>query len=251
MRFYDLDKEARQELVKKIENEVSADIKADKSDRIKIRAADMDTYIRKTVYLAIGKLYKNEKSLRKKILALLERLYESEDERIRQTMAYALGEIGKIDAESILGMLEKALHDEHHKVRNAVIGSLKQMGEKNPKPTLAFAEKAIHHNDPKVRREIVHGIELRGRKYPQDVLPLLKKVQHDKSKLVIDTIIHVIGQISYKKGCLEKVVAELRKWDNQELVRKALVEIVKVHESYAKFSAMTAVEAEDYIRENF
>jgi HEAT repeat protein len=251
MQFYDLDKDARQKLVKKIENEVLNDIKIGKSDRIKTRAADTDTYIRKTVYQAIGKLYKSDKSLRTKILALLEHLYENDDERIRQTMAYALGEIGKTDADSILGMLEKALHDNHHKVRNAVIGSLKQMGEKNPKPTLAFAEKAIHHNDPKVRREIVHGIELRGRTHPQDVLPLLKKVQHDQSKLVIDTIIHVIGQISYKKGCLAKVVSELRKWDNQELVRKALTEIVEVHENYAKFSAMTATEAEDYIKDNF
>jgi len=251
MGFYDLDKEARTKLVNKIEGDVFDGIKTGKINRINNYAADKDTYIRKTVYQAIGKLYRSEKSLRIKILAMLEQLYENDDAKIRQTMAYALGEIGKSDADSILDMLEKALHDKHHKVRNAVIGSLKQMGEKNPKPTLAFAERVINHNDPKVRREIVHGIELRGRTHPQDVLPLLKKVQHDKSKLVNDTIIHVIGQISYKKGCLEKIVAELRTWDNHELVRKALAEIIEVHESYAKFSALTATEAEDYIREKF
>lgn len=162
MGFYDLDKEAREKLVKKIASDISIDIKADKANRIKVYAADTDTYIRKIAYQAIGRLYKSEKPLWGKILAMLKELYENDDEKIRQTMAYSLGEIGKFDADSILDMLEKALYDEHHKVRNAVIGSLKQMGEKNPKPTLAFANRVINHNDPKVRREIVHSIELRG-----------------------------------------------------------------------------------------
>lgn len=252
MGFYDLSKEKREGLVKKIEREIIADIKSNKLSNIKKYSSDSDTYIRKTAYLVIGRLYKNEKTLRTKILQFLKKLYyEEKDEKIRQTVAYSLGEIGKINADKISAMLEKALYDEHHSVRNAVIGSLKQMGEKNPKPTLKFAEKLILDKDPKIRREIVHGIELRGRMHPEDILPLLKKAENDSSKLVRDTVIHVIGQISYKKGCLEKVISELKKWNNKELVEKALAEIIDVHKRYEKFSAKTAKEAEEYIKKNF
>lgn len=251
MKFYDLPKNQRQKLVEKITAEILSDIKTGRDSNIKKYAADSDTYIRKTAYLALGKLYKDDISLRQNILALLAKLYESNDEKIRQTVAYTLGEIGKIDADAVLNLLEKALHDKHHKVRNGVIGALKQMCQKNPQPTLTFAEKIIDHDDPKVRREIVHGIELHGRTHPEDVLPLLRQAQHDKSKLVQKMLIHVIGQISYKKGCLEKVVAELKTWDNKELVQKAVDEIIDVHKSYAKFSAMSAGEAEKYIQANF
>lgn len=44
-------------------------------------------------------------------------------------------------------------------------------------------------------------------------------------------------QISYKNGCLEKVVSALKTWENRELVEKALKEILEVHKRYAKFSA--------------
>jgi HEAT repeat protein len=101
---------------------------------------------------------------------------------------------------------EKALKDEHHSVRNAVIGALKQMGQKNPEPTFNFAKKHLKDDDPKIRREIVHGIELRGRTHPEEVLPLLEELQNEKVKEVRKMVIHVIGQISYKKGCLEKVI---------------------------------------------
>ena len=71
MGFYDLDKEARQKLVCKIETEVLADIKAGKAGNLESYAADSDTYIRKAVYQAIANLYNNEKSLKPKILARL------------------------------------------------------------------------------------------------------------------------------------------------------------------------------------
>jgi HEAT repeat protein len=73
------------------------------------------------------------------------------------------------------------------------------MGNINPGPTLSFAEKLILHKDPQIRREIVHGIESRGRTHPEDILPLLKKLEYDNSKLIRDTLVHVLGQISYKK----------------------------------------------------
>lgn len=92
------------------------------------------------------------------------------------------------------------------------------MGQKNPEPTFDFARKHLKDDDPKIRREIVHGIELRGRTHPEDVLPLLEELQDEEVKEVRNMVIHVIGQISYKKGCLEKVVDALNGWRNMGCV---------------------------------
>jgi len=145
-----------------------------------------------------------------------------------------------------------ALFDGHHKVRNAVIGSLKKMGKKNPGPSLQWAKGYLHHEDKEIRREICHGIELRGRTHPEDVLPLLKELQFDKTKRVRDTLVHVLGQISYKNGCLPKVISEIGSWENKELIRDAVDEIVDVHSEkrYAKFTAMTQKEVIIYISKN-
>jgi hypothetical protein len=127
------------------------------------------------------------------------------------------------------------MDDDHHKVRNAVMSSLKKMGEKNPKPTLEFAKRFLDHPDPRIRREVIHGVELRVRTHPEDVLPLLIEVQFEQDKKVRDTLIHVLGQISYKEGCLKKVLANLKDWDNWALVQEVLEEIINVHKNY-KFS---------------
>jgi hypothetical protein len=57
----------------------------------------------------------------------------------------------------------------------------------------------------------------------------------------------VIGQIAYKKGCLETVIADLNKWENKELVRDALEEIIDVHDRYKDFAIKTQEEAIEYI----
>ena len=124
------------------------------------------------------------------------------------------------------------------------------MGEKNPKPTLEFAKKYLHHDDPKIRQEIIHGIELRGRTHPEDILPLLKEVQNDKNRGVRKKIIHVIAQISYKKDCLEKVISDLNNWENKDLIKEAIEEIIDVHQRYAKFCSKTPTEAQEYINNN-
>ena len=141
--------------------------------------------------------------------------------------------------------------DDHHSVRNAVIGSIKKMGEKNPKPVLAFAKQFLNHPDKEIRREICHGIELRGRTHPQDILPLLKVLQHDPTARVRNTLVHVIGQIAYKKGCLETVVEDLKTWENKELVKAALEEIIDVHHRYRNFSVKTQEEAMEYIEKHY
>ena len=148
-------------------------------------------------------------------------------------------------------LMEQGLFDEHHSVRNAVIGSIKKMGEKNPGPVLKYAKRFLHHQDKEIRREICHGIELRGRKHPQDILPLLRELQHDKTARVRNTLVHVLGQIAYKKGCLETVVADLKTWENKELLKDAIEEIIDVHDRYKDFAIKTQKEAIAYIEKNF
>ncbi|MCE5214956.1 MAG: HEAT repeat domain-containing protein [Methanobacterium sp.] len=84
------------------------------------------------------------------------------------------------------------------------------MGQKNPQPTLEFTRRFLHDEDPEVRKKVIHGIELRGRTHPEDILPLLEEVQDEDDQNVRKMIIHVLGQISYKNGCLEKVAAALK-----------------------------------------
>jgi len=125
------------------------------------------------------------------------------------------------------------------------------MGEKNPEPILRWAKKYLHHTDKEVRREICHGIELRGRTHPQNILPLLKELQFDRTARVKNTLIHVLGQIAYKKGCLETVVEHLKLWENKELVLRALDEIIDVHGRYKDFTILTQKQAIDYIDQHY
>lgn len=251
MGFYDLSKEQRLLLVNKISGEIFTDIQRDNSVSLVNYCADEDTYIRKAAYLAIGKIYKEHPNLQSKIIKLLERLMRSSNEKLRQTTINGAGEIGIKDFCSVEHFFDEGLFDEHHIVRNAVIGSIKKMGEKNPEPVLSWAKKYLHHADKEVRREICHGIELRGRTHPQDILPLLKELQFDKTARVRNTLVHVLGQIAYKKDCLRTVIEQLKSWDNIELVFAALEEIIDVHHRYKDFASLSQQEAIDYIDEHF
>ena len=64
-------------------------------------------------------------------------------------------------------------------------------------------------------------------------------------------VIHVLGQISYKKGGLEKVVLALKGWEDEEMVKRALKEILSVHERYERFSARSHEEVLEYLEEQF
>ena len=127
-------------------------------------------------------------------------------------MINAAAEIGKQGFEVVQHFFDEGLFDKHNSPRNAVIGSVKKMGEINPEPVLNWAKKYLQHQDKDIRREICPGIELGGRKFPQDILPLLQELQHDKTARVGNKLILVIGQISYKKGCIETVVEHLKNW---------------------------------------
>jgi len=251
MSFYDLSKEDRLLLVAKMAQRIESDIQKNTRTNILTYFSDEDTYIRKSAYIALGRIYKANIPLQKSILNLLYELLKSTNEKVRQTVVNAAGEIGMQDFKPIEKFMETGLFDMHHSVRNAVIGSIKKMSEKNPQPTLAFAKRYLHHEDKEIRREICHGIELRGRKYPQDILPLLKELEFDKTARVRNTLVHVLGQIAYKKGCLETVIADLKTWKNKEVVTAAIDEIIDVHERYKNFAVKTQEEAIKYIEKHF
>jgi hypothetical protein len=177
----------------------------------------------------------------------LQKLTTDTEFKIRQTCINAAGEIGMIDFGKAESFFDKGLFDDHHAVRNAVIGSVKKMGEKNPVPVLQWARKYLHHHDKEIRREICHGIELRGRRHPEDILDMLQELENDKTARVINTLVHVIGQISYKKNCLAKVVLHLNGWHNLDVVQRCAEEIIDVHERYKNFAAFTQAEARDHI----
>jgi hypothetical protein len=251
MAFYDLPKQERTDVVANISNNILSEIKSGKLKDMLLYFSHEDTYIRKSAYLSVGRIYFSNKALQTKIIKMLGNLMLEDDFKIRQTVINAAGEIGKSDFEKVQHFFDTGLFDAHHSPRNAVIGSIKKMGEVNPVPVLGWAKKYLHHPDKEIRREICHGIELRGRKFPQDILPLLKELEHDKTARVRNTLVHVIGQIAYKKGCLKTVIAHFKKWQNKELVEKALEEIIDVHYRYRNFCTITQEEARQYITDNY
>lgn len=251
MAFYDLPKQERIHVVANMSNDILNEIESGKFKNTFSYFSNEDTYIRKGAYLSVGRLYFSNKALQPKIIQMLNVFMLQDDFKIRQTVINAAGEIGKRDFKIVQHFFDKGLFDAHHSPRNAVIGSVKKMGEVNPQPVLSWSKKYLHHRDKEIRREICHGIELRGRKFPQDILPLLQELQHDTTARVRSTLIHVIGQIAYKKGCLTIVVEHLNKWENKELVADALEEIIDVHYRYRNFSAMTQSEAKQYIAGNY
>lgn len=243
MGFYQLTKEERILKVASIEKEVVRDLQLQSYQCLLTYCSDEDTYIRKTTYLAFGKIYKNKTLPTPLLLQAIEYLLSQPNPLVRQTAINAAGEIGKYHFELISHYLNKSLFDEHHAVRNAVIGSIKKIGEKQPLPLLEWCEQYLTHPDKEIRREICHGIELRGRTHPQDILPLLARLQFDPTKRVYNTLVHVLGQIAYKKGCLETVLTTILLWENKQLVADAIAEIIDVHDRYKNFSYYTQAEA--------
>lgn len=251
MSFYSLSKEERINLVKKINEDILAGIRRNNVTCIVRYFSDDDTYIRKSAYLATGKIYSTAPDLQDKVIISLQKLLAAHDFKVRQTAINSAGEIGIKNFEVVQYFFDQGVHDSHHSVRNAVIGSVKKMANKNPVPVLAWAAKYLHHPDKEIRREICHGIELRGRTHPQDILPLLKELQHDKSARVLNTLVHVLGQISYKKNCLVAVVYSLNMWENKVLASEAIAEIIDVHHRYRNFSVLTQQQAIDYINVHY
>lgn len=252
MAYYDLPKEARAELFREMIVVVAQETRLEHWRLTYNYLRDEDTYIRKNAYLAIGKAAKADADLQSKAIRLLDKYLIDDSPLVRQTIINAAGEIGMFDFEPVASFFDRGLMDPHHRVRNAVIGSIKKMGAQNPVPVLDFARKYLNHEDFEIRREIVHGIELRGRTHPEDILPLLRELEQDRKPRVRNTLVHVLGQIAYKKGCLETVCADLKQhWQNKTLVAEALEEIIDVHYRYRDFSYYTQDEARSYIEHYF
>ena len=101
MAFYDLSKEERNRLVEQINLEILTDLSIEEVGSLIKYFSDEDTYIRKTGYLAIGKIFYAQKQLQSAIFSVLEQLFQSDDELIRQTVINAAGEIGKFHFDKI------------------------------------------------------------------------------------------------------------------------------------------------------
>lgn len=252
MGFYDLTKDQRIEKTAAIQADCHEAFVSGNDESLLNYFADEDTYIRKAAYQATGKIYFANLQLQTKIVQQLHLFAQHPNEKIRQTTINTAGEIGMFYFDDVVAFFDTGLFDSHPNVRNAVIGSMKKMGEKNPKPVLQWSQKYLKHPDKEVRREICHGIELRGRTHPEEVLPLLQQLEHDTTSRVRKTLVHVLGQISYKKNCLPKVIEHLNHWENRKLVQDAAAEIVDVHSEkrYAKFTALTQQQVIDYIQKN-
>lgn len=65
---------------------------------------------------------------------------------------------------------------------------------------MELAKRFLFHPDPKIRRKIIHEIELHGRIHLEDILSLLTEAQNDPNRGKRKITIHVLSQISYKKG---------------------------------------------------
>jgi hypothetical protein len=79
MSFYDLSKDARQVLVKKINVTIFKELHLPKQIKTLGNCKDEDTYIRKSAYLAIGKIYFSNKELQPAIIAMLDAIEEIVD----------------------------------------------------------------------------------------------------------------------------------------------------------------------------
>ncbi|MES2678752.1 MAG: HEAT repeat domain-containing protein [Bacteroidota bacterium] len=251
MAFYDLTKEERANLVKGMHQFMAREIENNSLKKMKLYFSDNDTYIRKSAYIILGRIYRSVSESRENIIEALNELFGDHDFKVRQTTVNAAGEIGMTEFSPVKRFFDQGLFDSHHSVRNAVIGSIKKMSEKNPVPVLKWARGYLHHPEYEIRREICHGIELRGRTHPEDILPMLKELQFDKTARVSNTLVHVLGQIAYKKGCLNTVIMHLNGWENEVLVKKAVAEIIDVHDRYKDFSILTQKQAIDFINKEW
>lgn len=251
MGYYDLTASERKRMIERMERDISLDVSSRETGRIREYAADKDTYVRKNCYLILGRLYKTEEKMRDAILTVIESLSGEDDEKIRQTAVFSLGEIGKHDFTAVENGLAGFLNDNNPSVKNGLTGAIKQIGEKNPEPVIAWVRKTMKLCGSEMRIRILHGLELRGRTHPEEVLPVIRELAHgDTDKKTRKMLVHILGQISYKKGCLEKVTAELKTWENNALISECVKEILEVHKNYEKFSTMSFKEANEYLAGN-
>jgi len=253
MGFYDLAKTEREQRYRDIQADIALDLQNGELSVIAAYFDDADTYIRKAAYLGVGRLYKLSLIPAGVIIRMLDTLIESESEKIRQTVINAAGEIAMSDFICVEHLFDIGIADPHHSVRNAVQGSLKKAGEKNPLQIIPFCTRHITSPEPETRRTAAHGLELRGRTHPEEVMPALRLLQFEINGRVRPMLVHIIGQISYKKGCLEKVTAELLTWEDKSLATECFGAILKQHchinSHFRTVETLSPRACEEYLRE--
>lgn len=245
MGFYDLNKQERVEKKELMNKEIRYAVDNKDTSVLKDYFADDDTYIRKVAYEGLTQDYFDNANEQTNIIQILKLLLSDPDQKVRQSVVYVCGGIAKSDLKVVEPMLDVALHDEHHMVCNAVTGALKASGEKN-NDVILFCKQRIQDDNPNVRRLVCHGLELRGRKYPEDIVDILKLIQFDNNKRVMSMLVHVLGQISYKKGCLHYVSNQVKAWDNLNIYPRYVEEVIEVHGRYEKFSEFSQREVIEY-----
>lgn len=248
--FYDLTKEERKQKTIDIQERIRKAITSKELTDMHALFDHKDTYYRKAAYLAVGRLYRDDLTMLGDILHGLEELFQNESERTRQTVVNSCGEIAMKDFESVKVFFDKGMVDAHHSVKNAVVGSLKKAGDKNPDEILTYCKTNIGSSNPEIRRLACHGLELRGREHPQEVIEILKLLQFEENKRVKDMLIHVLGQINYKKGCFVYVTEQVKNWDNKEIFPLYKEETIEVHGRYEKFSEFTQAEVMSYFEKS-
>ena len=93
MAFYDLPKNERTERIGLIMKDIWSGIEKNKLSPILEYFSDEDTYIRKTAYQAVGKIYFANRNLQTKIVSILGKLIKEKEPKVRQTVVNSAGEI--------------------------------------------------------------------------------------------------------------------------------------------------------------
>ena len=114
MAFYNLSKQELANLVAAISNDILTEVKKKGLKKILAYFVDEDTYIRKSAYLSVGKIYFTSKKLQPGIIKTLDNLLLYDNFKMRQTVINSDGEIGKTDFENVDHIFDKAVFDKHH-----------------------------------------------------------------------------------------------------------------------------------------
>src|SRR4026208_409997 len=109
MGFYDLAKEKRTALVEQVNKDILSDTRKKHWAKTVTYFSHEDTYIRKTAYLAIGKIYANIPFLQQQIISTISNFLEEPEFKTRQTAVNAAGEIGIKNFESVECIFDRAL----------------------------------------------------------------------------------------------------------------------------------------------
>src|SRR5688572_29914092 len=115
MGFYDLTKEERVQKTEQVFSKILRHLEK-MSDKALPYFSHDDTYIRKSAYQAVGKIFNTRPELHAQLLSALQRSLLEKNEYIRQTTINSAGEIGMRDFNSVESFFDTGLFDGHPSV---------------------------------------------------------------------------------------------------------------------------------------